>query len=79
MTILDAVVPVCCDGKGCSETIDIQPEFRYRDYSGKSGAYDTSDEAIEKKLLSENWIVVDGKHYCCESCVPDEGQEGASK
>jgi hypothetical protein len=69
--IHDAVVRVSCDGDGCSEEIEIQPEFVYRDYSGRSGYYDTSDEAIEKKVAQEGWFAQGDKHYC-ESCGPED-------
>lgn len=68
--ISDVVVPVSCDGKGCGEVVEIEPEYKYYDYSGKSGFYDTSESAIEKKLEHEGWFIQDGKHYCCEDCVP---------
>jgi hypothetical protein len=61
----DATIEVTCDG--CSSAITIEPEFVYRDYSGKNGYYDTSDDAIEAKLVIEGWEVLDGKHYC-EAC-----------
>ena len=66
--INDAIVQVECDRKGCNESIDINPEYKYRDWSGKSGFYDTSDEAIEKKLEHEGWFVANGKHYCSAEC-----------
>jgi hypothetical protein len=65
MAINDATVEVQCDG--CGEIEDISPEYVYRDYSGKNGYYDTTDSAIEEKLLGLGWGVKDGKHYC-EDC-----------
>jgi hypothetical protein len=68
--IHDARVEVTCDGDGCAVGIEIEPEFCYRDYSGRNGYYDTSDAAIERKLEHEGWFVQDGKHYC-EDCKPE--------
>lgn len=68
--IHDAKVEVTCDGKGCGESIEIEPEYVYRNYSGSSGYYDTSDDAIERKLEREGWTVLDGQHYC-EDCKFD--------
>lgn len=74
MAIFDAKVEVTCDGEHCRESIQIQPDFVYRDYSGKSGHYDTRDSAIEEILVSEGWAVEDGKHLC-ESCKTNQEDE----
>lgn len=68
--IHDARVEVTCDGKGCTESIEIQPDFVYRSVSGASGYYDCSDSAIEEKLPAEGWTAADGKHFC-ESCAEE--------
>ena len=65
--IHDAKVEVTCDG-GCGDSIEIQPQFVCPTYSGNNGYYDTSDSAIEKHLLAEDWTVQDGMHFC-ESCT----------
>lgn len=67
--IHDPQVEVTCDGKWCDESIHITPEYTYNDYSGKSGQYACEDSDIEAKLLAEDWIVCNGKHYCCEECA----------
>ena len=67
--INDPTVEVTCDGEHCRESVLISPEYTYRSYSENSGSYDTSDEAIERKLEREGWTVDDGKHFC-ESCSP---------
>jgi len=72
--IHDAIVQVSCDGNGCAEIAEVQPEFVYPDYSGKNGYYDTRDEKIESKLVREyGWTVKDGKHFCGE-CGPEDVQ-----
>lgn len=68
--IHDATVEVTCDGDRCTESVMISPEYTYRTYSEHSGSYDTSDEAIERKLEAEGWAVEDGKHFC-ESCAEE--------
>lgn len=65
--IHDPKVEVTCDGKDCRESVEIQPEYVYRNMSGSSGFYDCSDSAIEDKLPKEGWTAADGKHLC-ESC-----------
>jgi hypothetical protein len=72
--IHDAKVEVTCDGNGCMESIEICPDYVYFDYSGNNGGYDTSNDAIEKKLDEFDWVVIDGKHLC-ESCQPEEDDE----
>lgn len=67
MAIHDATVEVTCDGKDCTCSLTVEPDFVYRDYSGKNGYYNTSDDAIGEKLEIEGWIVQDGKHPC-EAC-----------
>ena len=66
MTILDAIVPVMCNG--CGEEINIEPAYVYTSYSGKSGHYDTKDSSIEEALEDNDWIVDGQHHYCCEEC-----------
>jgi hypothetical protein len=66
--IHDAEVEVTCDGEGCRESIRVRPDYTYRDWSGHSGSYDCSDEALAKKIEDEGWLVNDGKHFCGESC-----------
>lgn len=68
--IHEPLIEVTCDGESCDDAIRIEPEFMYRDYSGKNGDYDCSDDAIEKQLLGEGWVVEGGKHYCDPGCKP---------
>jgi len=66
--IHDATVEVTCDN--CPEYVRVEPEYVYHSHSGRSGQYDTSDSAIERELVREHeWIVIDGKHYCCRACA----------
>ena len=65
-----AFIEVTCDASRClsSEWVDL--EFVYPDYSGKNGWYDHKDESVEEKLVEDfEWVVVDGKHYCCQDCA----------
>lgn len=69
--IHDATVEVTCDGKNCRQSVQVEPEYVYSDYSGRNGRYDTDDSSIEDLLEDRHkWIVDDGKHYCDESCKP---------
>ena len=64
--ILDAVVPVSCDD--CYNEVNVELEYVYHSYSGKSGQYDTSDGKIEKTLEHDHeWLVIHDNHYC-EEC-----------
>lgn len=72
--IHDATVEVTCDGNNCGETVVIEPEFVYPDYSGKNGYYDTKDSSLEKKIKREGWSVINGQHLC-ESCSPQEDSQ----
>lgn len=65
--IHDPKIEVTCDGEGCGESIEIQPDYKYLDYSGKNGFYDCSDTAIIKQLERDGWTEKDGKTFC-ESC-----------
>ena len=73
--IHDARIEVTCDGRRCAEAIDVYPHYVYFDYSGKSGKYEDSDEVIEELIEKEEWIVKDGKHYCCKECAGGEEDE----
>ena len=68
--IQDAFVEFTCDGNKCNSSENIELEFVYSDYGGKSGHYNHSDSKIEDMLEEDfEWIVVEGKHYCCEDCA----------
>lgn len=67
--IHDAIVPVTCDNDKCRSEMEIEPPYTYTTYLGHGGAYDTSDATIEKLLRASDWIVIDGKHYCCQECA----------
>jgi len=68
--IHDAFVEVTCDGNKCSSTENIQLEFVYSDYGGKDGHYNHSDSKVEDMLTEDfEWIITDGKHYCCDDCA----------
>jgi hypothetical protein len=68
--IHDATVKVTCDGKHCRDSIDIQPDYKYRNMAGNSGYYDCSDEAIVEKLEDAGWVCADDKQYCSDGCAP---------
>lgn len=70
--IYEGVVEVVCDGCAESEYVDL--EYVYFDYSGESGKYDDSNSSIEKTLEGMGWVVVDGKHYCCQDCYEEQSQ-----
>ncbi len=68
--IHDAFVEVTCDGKGCSGSEQVELAFVYRHYTGRSGHYEHADSKIEDKLVKDfEWVVIDGKHYCCDDCA----------
>lgn len=72
--IHDAHVEVTCDGEGCSESIFIALDYTYGGLLHSSGSYESDDRKIEQKLIrDEEWLVTDGKHYCSDSCQPDDG------
>jgi len=60
----DAHVEVCCDYEGCNESVAIPLEWVYSSYDDSSGHYDSKDSSVEKRLVDEDWEVIDGKHYC---------------
>ncbi len=60
-----ATIEVTCDSEKCFESVHVEPDYVYHDYSGESGQYDTSDSVIENRLRAgHGWIVMDGKHFC---------------
>ena len=69
--IHDPRVEVTCDGNGCTESLEIQPNY---DLSGMNGSYDCSDYAIEKQIKADGWSVEDGNHYC-ESCTEERNSQ----
>lgn len=64
--IHDAKVEVTCDGD-CGECLEVEPEYKYTNYSGGGGHYDCSDDALNEKVEREGWTVDEDKHYC-ENC-----------
>ena len=73
--IHDAFVEVTCDGTNCTYSINLDLDYVYFDYSGKNGGYDAEDSSLEEKLKTEHeWIVLDGKHYCCIECAGEEDE-----
>jgi hypothetical protein len=76
MTIMDAQVEVLCDGEGCNDSVYIDLEYRYTSYSGADGYYDSKNSSIEETLKNDHdWIVKDGKHFCCKECAGIEEEE----
>lgn len=66
-------ITIQCDN--CQETETIEPEYKYHNYSGDSGFYDCSDEAIaERAETSQSWVIDDDKHYCCKECMNEATQ-----
>jgi len=53
-----------CDN--CSDTMEIEMEYRYRSFSGNSGYYDHV-VAIDQ-LDDKGWKVGNDEHFCCEEC-----------
>ncbi len=69
----DAYVHVTCD-ECQSESVEIQLEYVYKDYSGNNGRYNSDDNAINETLIRDTeWKIIDGKHFC-ESCQENEGE-----
>jgi len=59
--LYDAKIEAECDS--CQETIEIELDYVYTDYSGNNGHYD--DTNVDEKLENEHQWGVDGdKHYC---------------
>ena len=70
----DPQIEVVCDK--CDGNEYWEPEFKYSDYSGKSGSYDTSDGAFTQWCEDNGWIEGGGeKTYCGEDCVPTTNSE----
>ncbi|MCP4569127.1 MAG: hypothetical protein GY841_16250 [FCB group bacterium] len=72
--ISDAYVDVMCDNPDCTESIQIELSYRYRNMLPSSGYYDSSDDSIEKELMGESWVVLHGnghdlRHFCCKNCA----------
>jgi hypothetical protein len=61
--IHDATVEVTCDGYKCqaSEFVELR--------AGAGNSYLASDSEIEKELERHDWVVKDGKHFCCDGCA----------
>lgn len=72
--IYDPQIEVTCDREGCQESVFIQLDYVYKTYSGRTGRYNTDDEAIEEKLIERGWQVVEGKHYCSVECGEGRNQ-----
>jgi len=68
MMIHDAKVEVTCDSRNCYGSEDIDLEYKYNNYSGDSGYYDSNESDIEDKLKDLDWVVKSGKHFCCKDC-----------
>ncbi len=62
--IHDASAEVSCDYERCHKSVFIPLEWVYGSYNESSGHYDSSDSKIEEKLVDEDWVARDGKHYC---------------
>jgi len=71
--INEPTIVVECDR--CSETIEVSPEFRYRDYSGENGYYDCSDKAIVRLLKEDGWIGNEDRQYCNVDCKKEQEEE----
>ena len=71
----DAKVEVVCDK--CEMSIEIEPSYVFRSYNAESGYYDTSDDAITKKLEQEGWTHDEEleKDYCENCSEPEDDDE----
>ena len=68
--IHDAIVPVTCDNKECPYYNDnLHGAF----VVGIAAGPDPAD--IEWDLMDHGWIVINGKHYCSETCAR-EAEDG---
>ena len=70
--ITDAYVYVVCDNTRCTKDTTIELEWKYTDYSGDNGYYDSNESDIEDKAEIEGWIIKDGKHFCCKECIEED-------
>jgi hypothetical protein len=71
--IHDAIVEVTCDGMGCNASEYVTLRYVYGSTMHASGRYDDDEKRIEEDLTKDHeWIIRDGKHYCCESCADDK-------
>ena len=66
--IHDAKVEVTCDARCCDGSEYVDLHWVYDDYSGFNGHYDSSDSVIEDALEDLDWVISDGKHFCCKDC-----------
>jgi hypothetical protein len=73
----DATIEVTCDHESCEESIVIEPEYVFNDYSGKSGHYDTSKRALRRLIEEqEGWFMdADECTTYCGQHTPDDGHE----
>ena len=73
--IHDAKVEVTCDARCCigSEYIDL--EWKYDNYSGDTGYFDSNENDIEDKLKKLGWVVAGEHHFCCKDCYEDSTKE----
>ena len=69
--IHDAKVEVTCDARNCDGSEYVDLVWVYSDYSGNNGYYDSSDSVIEDALEDLDWVIYDGKHFCCKDCFED--------
>ena len=66
--IHDAKVEVTCDARNCYSSQEIDLEYKYTSYSGRSGYYDCDESEIEKELKSLDWVIAGEHHFCCQDC-----------
>lgn len=63
--IHDAIVPVTCDNENCTAIVMIEP-LRFPV---------TSRDLFDAFLKGQEWIIINGKHYCSQECA-DEAEDG---
>ncbi len=70
MGISDAYIDVTCDQ--CHAEERWEPEYKFTDYSGETGYYDTTDSAFDDWCNDTGWAKkVAGEEYViCSDCLP---------
>lgn len=56
-------IKVTCDN--CVATTYVRPVT----HSVPEGLYDCQTKVVERELIAEGWVIIDGKHYCGSHCA----------
>ena len=58
---------IVCECDECQSTEEIQPEYKYKDYSGMNGYYACDDDSIIESLKIKGWDYSEGV-LICDTC-----------